>query len=112
MLGLGAEVEGQAPRGLGQLGGGAEGAGSKRDLGLAGVARVDLADAQAAVLAAATGGAGKALGPAHRGQHRDARGLRAVTRQENAEAKACWNWTEFYFKIDFFGNQNLAFTEM
>ncbi len=47
VLGLEAEVEGQKPRGPGQLDGGAEGAGGERDLGLASGARVDLTGAQA-----------------------------------------------------------------
>ncbi len=87
MLGLGVEVEGREPRGPGQLDEGAEGAGGERNLVLAGVALVDLAGAPAAVLAAA-GGADKDLGPVRREQRRDAWELRAVARQEGAEAES------------------------
>ncbi len=58
--------------GAGQLGGGTEGTGGERDLGLAGMALVDLAGAAAAVLAAA-GGVSEALG---------------LVRRENAKAEA------------------------
>ena len=54
----------------------------------AGVALVDLAGAQTAVLGRRRRLANAALGPARRGQRRDAWGLRIVARQEGPEAEA------------------------